>query len=99
LEEIYVRFEYVSRDFVSEFPLTKVQGVWLLQGIPRWLSGKESACQCRRLKRLGFISWSRRFPGGGNGNPLLYSCWENYMDRGVWESTVHESKNQPRLSN
>ena len=30
---------------------------------------------------------------------LLYSCWENYMDRGVWESTIHESKNQPQLSN
>ena len=24
-----------------------------------------------------------RSPGGGNGNPLLYSCWENPMDRGA----------------
>ena len=23
-------------------------------GLPRWLSGKESACQCRRCKRRGF---------------------------------------------
>ena len=23
-------------------------------GLPRWLSGQESACQCRRLKRRGF---------------------------------------------
>ena len=23
-------------------------------GLPRWYSGKESACQCRRHKRLGF---------------------------------------------
>ena len=21
-----------------------------------------------------------QFPGGGNGNPLQYSCWENIMD-------------------
>ena len=25
-----------------------------------------------------------RFPGGGHGNPLQYSCLENVMDRGAW---------------
>ena len=30
-----------------------------------------------------------RFPGGGNGNPLQYSCLENPMDRGVWWAVVH----------
>ena len=25
----------------------------------------------------------------GNGNPLLYSCPENPMDRGAWRATVH----------
>ena len=25
-----------------------------------------------------------RSPGGGNGNPLQYSCLENLMDRGAW---------------
>ena len=25
-----------------------------------------------------------RFPGGGNGHPLQYSCLENPMDRGAW---------------
>ena len=29
------------------------------------------------------------FPGGGNGNPLLYSCLGNPVDRGVWRVTVH----------
>ena len=28
-------------------------------------------------------------PGGGNGNPLQYSCLENSMDRGAWRATVH----------
>ena len=28
-------------------------------------------------------------PGGGNGNPLQYSCQENSMDRGAWWATVH----------
>ena len=25
----------------------------------------------------------------GNGNPLQYSCLENSMDRGAWQTTVH----------
>ena len=28
-------------------------------------------------------------PGGGNGNPLQYSCLGNPMDRGAWCVTVH----------
>ena len=27
--------------------------------------------------------------GGGNGNPLQYSCLENPIDRGAWWATVH----------
>ena len=29
-------------------------------------------------------------PGGGNGNPLQYSCLENPVDREDWRATVHE---------
>ena len=32
---------------------------------------------------------SGRYPGGGNGNPLQYSCLENPTDRGAWRATVH----------
>ena len=32
---------------------------------------------------------SGRFPRGGHGNPLQYSCMENPMDRGAWRATVH----------
>ena len=31
---------------------------------------------------------SGRSPGGGNGNPLQYSCLENPMDGGAWCATV-----------
>ena len=31
-----------------------------------------------------------RFPGGGNGNPLQYSCLENPMDRGAWWPIAHK---------
>ena len=33
---------------------------------------------------LGSIPGSGRSPGEGNGNPLLYYCLENPMDRGAW---------------
>ena len=49
-------------------------------------SGKESACQCKRERRHGFDLWVRRAPGGGNGNPLQYSCLGNSMDRRAWQA-------------
>ena len=37
---------------------------------------------------LGSITGSGRFPGGGNGNPLQYSCLGNPMDRGAWRAAL-----------
>ena len=37
----------------------------------------------------GLIPGSGRSPGGGNGNPLQYSCLENSMVRGASRATVH----------
>ena len=37
----------------------------------------------------GLIPGLRRSPGGGDGNPLRYSCLKNFMDRGSWWATVH----------
>ena len=37
----------------------------------------------------GWIPGSGRSPGGGNGNPLQYSCPENPMDREAWQATIH----------
>ena len=35
----------------------------------------------------------------GNGNPLQYSCLEDFMDREAWWATVHGiTKSQTRLS-
>ena len=35
------------------------------------------------------VSELGRSPGGGNNNPLQYSCLENATDRGAWRATVH----------
>ena len=42
---------------------------------------------------------SGRYPGGGNGNSLQYSCLGNPMDRGAWRAAVHgAAKSQTWLS-
>ena len=68
-------------------------------GFPGGASGNEPTRQCRRHKRASSsISGLGRFPGGGNSNPLQYSCLENPMDRGAWRATVQRvTKSQTRL--
>ena len=41
------------------------------------------------IRDAGSIPGLRRSPGGGNGNPLQYSCLKNLMDRGAWQALVH----------
>ena len=37
--------------------------------------------------------------GGGNGNPIQYSCMKNPVDRGAWWIIVHgDPKNRTQLS-
>ena len=38
---------------------------------------------------IGLIPGLGRFLGGANGNPLHYSCLENPIDRGAWETAFH----------
>ena len=47
---------------------------------------------------VGLIPGLRRFPGGGNGNPLQYSCLENPMDRGAWWATVHGGHKESEMT-
>ena len=42
------------------------------------------------IRDMGLIPGLGRSPGGGHGNPLQYSCLENSMDRGAWQTKVHE---------
>ena len=38
---------------------------------------------------MASIPGSGRSPEGVHVNPLQYSCLENPMDRGAWQTTVH----------
>ena len=50
---------------------------------------------------MGSVPGLGRFPGGGQGNPLQYSCLENLMDRGAGWAPVHgvaQGQTQLKLS-
>ena len=53
--------------------------------LPRWLSGKESACQAGDM---GSIPGLGRSPGKRNGNPFQYSCLGNLMDIETWWTSL-----------
>ena len=70
--------------------------LYMRQGFPGGSDGEESACNAGNL---GLIPGLGRSSGGGSGNPLQYSCLENFMDRGPWQAIVHGvAKSQTRLS-
>ena len=54
-----------------------------MEGLPGGTVVKNLPANARDAGDLGLISGSGRPPGGGNGNPLQYSCPENFMDRGA----------------
>ena len=67
------------------------------QGFSGGSHSKESACI---VGDPGSTPGLGRSPGEGNGNLLQYSCLENPMDRGAWQSIVHAvTKSQTRLNN
>ena len=67
------------------------------RGLPRWLSGKDSACNAGDT---GLSPGLGRSPGEGNDNPLQYFYLDNPMDGGAWRATVHGVKKScTQLSN
>ena len=68
--------------------LVEISAFW--QGFPGGSvvkKKKKSTCQ---EGDVGSILGLGRSPGGGNGNPLQYSCLKNPMGRGAWRATVPE---------
>ena len=45
---------------------------------------KNPPTNARIAEEMSLIPRSGRFPGGGHGNPLQYTCLENPMNRGTW---------------
>ena len=47
------------------------------------------------IRDVGSVPGLGRSPGGGHGNPFLYSCLENPMDRGAWPAIVQRVAQSP----
>ena len=43
---------------------------WVGTGLPRWCSGKESTCQCRRYRRCRFNPWVGKIPWRRECQPI-----------------------------
>ena len=60
---------------------------------------KNPSASAGDTRDAGSIPGSERSPGGGNGNPLQYSCLGNPLDRGAWWAAVcGVAESQTRLS-
>ena len=67
-------------------------------GFPGSSVVKNLPASAEDIRDMGSIPGSERSPGGGNDNPFKYSCLENALDRGAWQSTVHRvAKSQTLL--
>ena len=62
---------------------TLQQGVLKTMGFPGDSVVKNLPAKAGDTGDTGFTPGLGRYPGGGNGNPLQYSCLENPMDRGA----------------
>ena len=60
-----------------------------LMGFQMALLVKNPPASVGDIRDMSSIPGSGRSPEEGHGNPLQYSCLENYMDRGVCRATVH----------
>ena len=61
-------------------------GMWQELGFRDGSDIKESTCDAADL---GLIPGLERSPEEGSGYPLQYSHWENFMNRGAGQTTVH----------
>ena len=58
-------------------------------GFPHGSVVKNPLANAGEAEDSGSIPGSGKSTGGGNGNPLQYSCLGNPMDRGAWWAAVH----------
>ena len=78
----------LNRISVSKHPQFMI--IWTI----KWTSQvvlvvKNPPANAGDIRDAGLIPGLGRWPGGGHGNPLQYSCLENPMDREAWQVVVH----------
>ena len=70
-----------------------------MHSFPGGAAVKNPLANAGDARDAGSTPGSVRSTGGGNGNPLQFSCLENSTDKGAWWATAHRvAKSQTRLS-
>ena len=59
------------------------------RGFPGASGVKNPPANAGDAEDMDLIPESGRSSGGGNTNPLQYSCLKNSMKRGAWQATVY----------
>ena len=57
---------------------------------------KNPPANAGNARDMGLIPVSERSTGIGNGNPLQYSCLENFMDGGAWCPWGHKESDMTK---
>ena len=68
---------------LAEFEIHEILALLVAQSVKNLPAVQETIRDTNSILELG------RSPGGGSGDPLLYSCLENSMVRGAWWAIVH----------
>ena len=79
----WLRCHLLQETFTDSHPAPFRELVTPPLGFPGGAAGREPTAKAGDIRDVGSILGSGRCPGGGNGNPLQYSCLENPMDRGA----------------
>ena len=70
-----------------------------LMGFPGGLSGKESACHCKRLKKLGFDPWVEKIPWRRAWQPTpVFLLGKSHRQRSLAGYSPWVAKSQTQLS-
>ena len=61
-------------------------------GLPGGSVVKNPSADAGVAEDVGSVPGLGRSSGGGSGNPLQYSCWENSTDREAWRASLWDRK-------
>ena len=87
---VHISWRYIDAYICAYLIYRVFPGGWVVKNLP---ANAEDMGDTDSIPGWG------RSPGIGNGNPLQYSCLENFMDRRAQRATTHEvAKSQTWLS-
>ena len=89
-----VTIELLQVSFISLSQIFSHVGLVTKRSAQVELVVKNPSANSDDVRDADLIPRSGRYPGGGRGSPLQYSCREKPMDREAWWATFHVAMSQ-----